>query len=128
MRDAGSQSIPQSCPNPSLGDITMGHQDAWCTVCILYMQYMHLRLPLHQCQLHSPSCHLILIDVTRLSLRPWLCLLMAMAMTDISRYMKHEGSLSNNFCLPGRLQDKVPQAVHTLHTAGQPFGLSCFLP
>lgn len=47
-------------------------------------------------------------------------------MTDIS--MQHKGSLSNNLCLSGRLQDKVPQALHTFHTAGQPFGLTCFLP
>lgn len=70
--------------------------------------------------------------VTRQSvtLRPWLCLprVLALAMTAISRHTKHEGSFSNNLCLPGRLQDKVPQALHTLHSAGRPFGLSCSLP
>ena len=37
----------------------------------------------------------------------------ALAMADVSRHMQQEGSFDNTSCLPGRLQDKVPQTLPT---------------
>ena len=69
--------------------------------------------------LHPPiSCLVLGIGVSRQSPRPGPCLPRArqdaLAVADVSRHIRQEGSLSNTSCLPGRLQDKVPQALRGL--------------